>query len=191
MLKKFKTILGVGIASIAVTCAIAPEAKADRKQECFMINSAGEYVNLSSICYATPPQRVNTTNNNQVAPRSTEVSQPRYDVRTYYDYGSSQHRQVEFSQPYFNSYRYYTQPVFVPVPYSGYYYPGANFGIGYTNRNFGVGFGYNTAPRRGYYNRRYRNNFRRGYNNYRYRGNYRDRSGTYYYNRNGMKIRYR
>lgn len=195
MLKKLPTILALGIAGFFASIAIAPDVRADRKQECYMINSEGQYLNLSSICYATPPQTVNVINNNSATPQPREVYYPRYDVRTYYDYGSHQNRSIETTRPYFNSYRYYSQPVFVPVPHSGYYRnyynPGANLGIGYSNGRFGLGFGYNSAPRyRGYYHRSYRNNYRRGYRN-NYNGTYRDGHGRYNYNRNGMKIRYR
>lgn len=172
MLKKIGKYSTLAIASLIASWAIVPDAKADRKQECYLIDSAGNYINLSSICYATPPQPRIINNNRATPTRSTEVAIPRYDVRTYYDYGST-----EFSQP-----------VFVPVPvYNNYYGSGANFGLGYSRGKFGVDFGYNRGPRynRGYYNRRNRVNFRGYRSNYPYRDNF----GRFRYNRNGMKIR--
>ncbi len=184
MLRQIKTILVVGITSSTV--AIAPQVMAQQKQKCYMINSSGDYIDLSSLCYARPSQTVNNNNNSFINPHNPqprevirEIQYPRYDVRNYFDYGFDRDSNVKFSQPYFNSYRYYTHPV--PVPYYGsYYHPGGKFGIGYSNGNFGVGFGYNFAPQY-----RHRGDY------HRYRTPYRDRSGRYYYNRNGMKVRFR
>ncbi|MGF1486383.1 MAG: hypothetical protein ACFBSE_04645 [Prochloraceae cyanobacterium] len=183
MLKKIKNIVAITITS--AIAAIAPEVAAQQKQPCYMINSTGEYIDLSSLCYYSQPDRTidNSTNNNSVTKEPQEVIRevplPRYEVRTYYDYRLHPDPSLKFSRPYFNSYRIYTNPIVVPY-YGNYYRQGPKFGIGYSNGNFGVGFGYNFRPRygsRGYYHR--------------YGGSYRDRAGRYFYDRNGVKIRSR
>lgn len=126
MLKKIKTIVAIAISG--AIAAIAPEVTAQQKQPCYMINSAGEYIDLSSLCYAKPAQTIdNNTSNNSVNSQPKEeireVRLPRYEVRTYYDYGSQQSPILKFSQPYFNSYRIYTRPIVIPY-YGNYYYRG-------------------------------------------------------------------
>ena len=179
MLKKIKIIVAIAITSSIA--AIAPEVIAQQKQPCYMINYSGEYIDLSSLCYAQPSQTVNNNNSVNSQPREVirEIPYPRYDVRTYYDYRSQQNPSLKFSEPYFKSYRIYTHPIVVPY-YGNYFHPGFKFGIGYSKGNFGLGFGYNFTLRyrgRGYYHR--------------YGGRYRDRGGRYHYDRNGVRIRFR
>ena len=171
MFKKIQTVLVVLMA--ISSAAFSSQVRADQKQKCYMIDEAGKYVDLSSICYAKPPQTINNNNNSYVNPQPTqvirEIPYSKYEVRTYYHYGADRN----FDRPYFNSYPIYRRPIYVRRPYRRYSYG--------RTRRYGVGYGYNVKP--GY-------RYKKGYS-HPYVAPYRDRSGRYYYNRNGMKVRFR
>lgn len=181
MLRKIRPILAVAIGSSIA--AISSGAIAQQLEKCHMVNSAGEYIDLSSLCNRqTTPKIENNNSAVDSQPREIireEVSYPKYDVRTYYDYGFDRDSEVKFTQPYFRDYRSYELPAFVPY-YGNYYHPREKFGIGYSNSNFGIGFGYNFRPKyrqRSYYQPDY--------------APYRDRHGSYYHDRNGVRVRFR
>jgi len=75
----------VALAMINYSVAIASEVKAQEYKDCYMINSLGEYIDLSSVCSLRSTQAIpqNNSPNSQSTATFENNNQSEFKVQTY------------------------------------------------------------------------------------------------------------
>ncbi len=75
----------VALATINCAIAIIPEVKAQENKDCYMIDSSGEYIDLSSLCSLQSSPRISQNNSidSQSASTFEKNTQSSLEVQTY------------------------------------------------------------------------------------------------------------
>ncbi|AFZ34340.1 hypothetical protein Sta7437_0749 [Stanieria cyanosphaera PCC 7437] len=61
MIKKLNQVIGICLVTLGLTTAtLIPQARAEKKPECFMINESGTLVDLTSLCNSSTPKQPQT-----------------------------------------------------------------------------------------------------------------------------------